>query len=176
MTGLFGKMPRHGDFVRLGLPAEFVTAWDEWASRAIASARAALPPEAWDACWAAAPPWRFRLAPSVCGPWLWAGVVALSEDMVGRRFPLVVASSLVDHDPPPEPWYDATEAALAEARGGGLDAEGLLAALPPPPLPLASDSTFDGMCLWWRAGQGARAISRGLTDSPVFAWATESAA
>lgn len=176
MTGLFGKMPRHGDFVRLGLPAEFVTPWDAWASRAIADARAALAPEEWEARWAAAPAWRFRLAPVVCGPWLWAGVVAPSEDMVGRRFPLVVASSLVDHDPPPETWYDAAEAAVAEARAGALDAEGLLAALPPPPLPLASDSTFDGFCLWWQAGQEVPVPSRGLPDSPVFAWATEGAA
>jgi len=176
MTGLFGKMPRHGDFVRLGLPADFVAPWDDWASRMILHTRSALATEAWDAAWEAAPVWRFRLAPGVCGPLLWAGVVAPSEDMVGRRFPLVVAASLVDPDPPEEGWFDATEAAVTLARRGELDAEGLLGALPPSPLPLDSDSTFDGLCLWWRGGRGAIATSRGLGDSPVFAWATEAAA
>ena len=29
-TGLFGKLPAHGDFVRRHLPRSFVTPWDEW--------------------------------------------------------------------------------------------------------------------------------------------------
>ena len=68
MTGLFGKMPRHGDFVRLGLPADFVTPWDDWASRMILHVRSALSTEAWDAAWEAAPVFRCRLATAVCGP------------------------------------------------------------------------------------------------------------
>jgi type VI secretion system protein ImpM len=28
--GAFGKMPSLGDFFRFGLPADFVSAWDDW--------------------------------------------------------------------------------------------------------------------------------------------------
>ena len=40
--GAFGKIPGLGDFVRFGLPADFVSAWDVWLQEGLASARAEL--------------------------------------------------------------------------------------------------------------------------------------
>ena len=100
VTGLFGKLPAHGDFVRRGLPEPFVEAWDSWVQEGLAAAREALG-EGFAEAWAAAPAWRFRLPPGACGAEAAAGVVLASEDMVGRRFPLAVATLLSDGEPAP---------------------------------------------------------------------------
>lgn len=165
MTGFFGKMPRHGDFVRRNLPASFVEPWDAFCADGIAQARQALGEE-FGAAWEAAPAWRFRLAPGACGPAPVAGVWLASEDQVGRRFPLTVAAPLAEPDTPEEGWYGACEAAAQAARAGAHDADALLAALPPAPLPPSGDSTLDGLSQWWRAG-GAPLACAGL-GPPAF--------
>jgi hypothetical protein len=38
-TGLFGKLPAHGDFVHRNLPAGFVNRWDEWLQHFVAATR-----------------------------------------------------------------------------------------------------------------------------------------
>jgi type VI secretion system protein ImpM len=162
-TGLFGKLPAHGDFVRRALPRSFVTPWDAWLSQGIAAAREALGEE-WDAAWEAAPIWRFRLAPGVCGPDAAVGVVATSVDTVGRRFPLTLAAVLpAAAIPPPPEWYAALERAVEEGRAGALDADGLAATLPLPP-PDDPDATLDGRSLFWRSG----AAPRGMPTPPEF--------
>ncbi|MBX9748982.1 MAG: type VI secretion system-associated protein TagF [Roseococcus sp.] len=156
-TGLFGKLPAHGDFVRRALPRSFVTPWDAWLSEGIAASRAALG-EDWDAAWEAAPIWRFRLAPGMCGPDAAVGVVATSVDTVGRRFPLTLAAVLpAAAIPPPPEWYAALERMVEEGRAGALDADGLAAALPLPP-PDDPDATLDGRSLFWRPGWPPRAM------------------
>ena len=156
-TGLFGKLPAHGDFVRRALPRSFIGPWDAWLSEGIAHARAALGEE-WDAAWEAAPVWRFRLSPGVCGPDAAVGVVATSADTVGRQFPLTLAAVLpAAAIPPPDAWYEALEQAALEARAGGLDADGLAAALPLPPDD-DPDATLDGRSLFWIAGTSPRAM------------------
>lgn len=163
-TGLFGKLPAHGDFVRRALPRSFVTPWDAWLSAGIAAAREALG-EDWDAAWAAAPIWRFRLAPGVCGPDAAVGVVATSADTVGRRFPITLAAVLpAAAIPPPDAWYEALEEAALAGRAGVLDADGLAAALPLPP-PDDPDATLDGRSLFWVPGLPPR----GMPPAPDFA-------
>jgi len=158
-TGLFGKLPAHGDFVRRVLPRSFITPWDEWLSEGIAAAREALG-ERWDAAWEEAPVWRFRLAPGACGPDAAVGVVVTSADTVGRRFPLTLAAVLPSAAilPPPE-WYDALEQAALTGRAGSLDADGLAALLPAPP-PDDPDATLDGRSLFWASGLPVRAMPR----------------
>lgn len=117
-TGLFGKLPRHGDFVRRNLPRSFVGPWDAWLSAGLLAA----PKERWG-------PWRFHLAAGDCGPDAAAGVLAASEDAVGRRFPLTLAALGVSLRPP-EAWYAALEALATDA---ALDADALAVALPEPP-------------------------------------------
>jgi len=150
-TGVFGKLPAHGDFVRRALPRSFVAPWDDWLSRGIAAAREAMG-EGWETAWDSAPVWRFRLAPGACGPDAAVGVVATSADTVGRRFPLTLAAVLPTAAlPPPEDWFMALEDAILRARAGEVDADALLDLLPPPP-PDDPDATLDGRSLFWVAG------------------------
>lgn len=155
-TGLFGKLPAHGDFVRRGLPRSFVEPWDAWLSAGVEAARAALD-EGWNAAWEAAPVWRFRLSPGLCGPDAVVGVMATSQDMVGRRFPLTLAATLPGAAvPPPDDWFAALEGALMLARAGEVDADALAALLPAVPED-DPDATLDGRSLFWSAGLPARA-------------------
>lgn len=156
-TGLFGKLPAHGDFVRRGLPASFIRPWDDWLSLGVATARAALG-EDWDAAWEGAPVWRFRLPAGACGPDAAVGVLATSADTVGRQFPLTLAAVLpAAAAPPPEEWYAALEQAALAARLGGVDADALAASLPAPP-PDDQDATLDGRSLFWTAEGAACAM------------------
>lgn len=156
-TGLFGKLPAHGDFVRRVLPRSFVAPWDAWLSEGMAAARAQLG-EGWEAAWEAAPPWRFRLSPGACGPDAAFGVLVTSADTVGRLFPLTLAAVLPAGLPPPEAWYDALEAAALSARSGGIDADALAAGLPELPPDEDPDVTLDGRSVFWSAGHPSRGM------------------
>lgn len=131
MTGVYGKLPSYGDFVRRELPTGFVNPWDDWLQAGVAAARDALGP-AFDACWDSAPPWRFRLSAGACGPQPVAGVLLTSRDAVGRRFPLTVAAVLPEFAlPPDESWYVALEKVALGARDQGDTVDTLMALLPP---------------------------------------------
>ena len=130
MTGIYGKLPSYGDFIRRGLPQSFVVPWDAWLQTVVGAAREALGGE-FAALWDAAPGWRFRLPPGVCGDVAVAGVLLTSQDSVGRRFPLTLAALIrADQPPPGEDWY----ATVDDAGRGGRDRhdsiDALLAALP----------------------------------------------
>lgn len=130
LTGLYGKVPAHGDFVRRILPTSFVGPWDTWLQDGMATARGRLG-DRWAAVWDAAPPWRFALPAGACGPDAVAGVLLASEDMVGRRFPITLAALLPPGAALPAPaWFAALEAAALAGRAGRLDADGLVAAIP----------------------------------------------
>ena len=146
-TGLYGKLPAHGDFIRRALPEEFVGPWDAWLQAGIAAARDELG-DGFAAAWDAAPSWRFRLPAGACGGTAAAGVMLRSEDMVGRRFPLTLAALLPPGAAPPgSAWYEALAEAGAAGRDGGDGADALLAALPEAPWPDA-DAPDEG---WWLA-------------------------
>lgn len=130
MTGVYGKLPSYGDFVRRGLPQSFVTPWDAWLQGCLGAARDALGAD-FDGLWAAAPPWRFRLPAGVCGDSAVAGVLISSQDSVGRLFPLTLAELLPgDAAAPDEGWYAALEQAGLAGRDQGEGVEALLAVLP----------------------------------------------
>lgn len=90
--GWYGKLPWVGDFVGRGLPWQ--RTWDDWLQRSLAAAELAL---------GAAPlrerirgmaPWQCLLLPPAEPELGWCGVVAGSNDRVGRVFPLLVAEAL----------------------------------------------------------------------------------
>ena len=132
LTGLYGKVPAHGDFVRRGLPTSFVGPWDDWLQRGMAAARDRFG-DHWPQAWDAAPCWRFALPAGACGPDAVAGVMLPSEDMVGRRFPITLAAILPAGAGVPEPaWFAALEHAARAGRAGLVDADALAAAIPAP--------------------------------------------
>jgi type VI secretion system protein ImpM len=156
MTGFFGKLPRHGDFVRRNLPGSFIEPWDAFCAAGLAEAREALG-EGFCAAWEAAPVWRFHLPPGACGGAPVAGVWLASEDQVGRRFPLAIAAPLPEPGLPEDAWFEACEAAGLAAREGDHDAEALLALVPAAPAQPVGDMTLDGLSRWWRAGEAPAA-------------------
>ncbi|MCW1917926.1 type VI secretion system-associated protein TagF [Rhodobacter sp. KR11] len=95
--GAFGKMPALGDFFRMGVAADFVSAWDGWLQSMILGGKSALGP-AWTEAYFSAPIWRFALAPGVAGAGAVAGVLMPSVDRVGRQFPLTLVAP-VSGDP-----------------------------------------------------------------------------
>jgi type VI secretion system ImpM family protein len=123
---LFGKLPRHGDFVGRGLTPQSRQAWDGWLSSALDRSREELG-EAFEAAHEAAPPWRFVRAPGPFGPDGQVGALAPSIDAAGRRFFIVVGG-----EGPPA----SAEAGIAEqmedliyrAFEEGLDADALAGA------------------------------------------------
>lgn len=138
VTGIFGKVPAHGDFVRRGLPTSFIAPWDAWLQAGIAHARESLGAN-WPAAWDQAPAWRFLLPAGACGPDAVAGVMLPSEDMVGRRFPITLAALLPAGTAAPEAeWFDAVEEAARAGRQGQADADALAGAVPVPGAPLPS--------------------------------------
>jgi type VI secretion system protein ImpM len=91
--GAFGKIPAIGDFLRLGLPDDFVAAWDDWAQRALLAARETLGSR-WREAYLRAPIWRFTLTGGLAGRAAMLGVLTPSADRVGRLFPLTLAAPL----------------------------------------------------------------------------------
>ena len=64
--GAAGKLPDLGDFLRLNLPADFISAWDAWLQVALVAGKDALG-ERWDDCYMSAPIWRFSLPAGFAG-------------------------------------------------------------------------------------------------------------
>lgn len=148
LTGLYGKVPAHGDFVRRGLPTSFVGPWDTWLQDGMAMGRDRLG-DRWPALWDGAPPWRFALPAGACGPDAVAGVLLPSEDMVGRRFPITLAAILAPGDPLPGPgWFAALEAAALAGRAGQADADALAAAIPHPAATFPDASGVVTLATW----------------------------
>ncbi len=110
----FGKVRSHGDFVARRLPASFTRAWDDWLQAAMQASREQLG-SAWLSTYLNSPIWRFALAPGVCGPHVWTGVLMPSVDRVGRQFPLTIAAGvgggapLLDWMAQAHAWYDSLE-------------------------------------------------------------------
>lgn len=182
-VGFFGKLPGTGDFVQRRLPADFVTAWDGAFEIAVAAARATLG-TAWQTAWAAAPAWRFVLAPGVCGASAWAGVTGPSVDRVGRGFPMVLAAPIAQADDlawlarAGAGWFAAVERvwrAGQQAVGAAVDAfDAEVMALAQPldwlafagsPMAASGDvpAVGDAVAAWWPSGE----------DRQLAAWATE---
>ncbi len=180
MTGLFGKVPAHGDFVRRGLPTSFVGPWDAWLQDGMAAARDRLGAR-WAEVWDRAPPWRFALPAGACGPDAVAGVLLPSEDMVGRRFPITLAALLATGEDVPAPaWFAALEAAAQAGRAGRADADALAAAIPvpgteaaevteaeAPPFPMAvAPLSIDGDAMMARVDDEPMALFTATPEAP----------
>ncbi|MBL1262037.1 MAG: type VI secretion system-associated protein TagF [Thiotrichaceae bacterium] len=92
-TGLYGKLPMHGDFIHRNLPTSFLTPWDEWLQCYIAGAREQIGDE-WLNIYLTSPIWRFALSAGVIDQHHWAGIILPSVDQVGRYYPFSIARQL----------------------------------------------------------------------------------
>lgn len=161
-VGLFGKLPARGDFVQLGLPRSFITAWDTWLSTMLPASRTLLG-ASWLPAWLEAPVWRFALAPGLCGPGAALGLLMPSVDRVGRYFPLTLAAvatgpRLGTPTTDADTWLNACEAAGLAALEQDLAPEEVLAAMPAPPDFVAPPTGSQ----WWTSG-GPRVATTALT-------------
>ncbi|QUJ78119.1 type VI secretion system-associated protein TagF [Sulfitobacter albidus] len=103
---IYGKHPAFGDFLSHGLPHPILHKLDAWLERVLPTVRKGLGDD-WEAAWAAAPTLYFWLGPDIIGVPL-LGLMAPSQDKVGRRFPLVLGLSDVITPPPVHRGHDAT--------------------------------------------------------------------
>ncbi len=159
--GLFGKLPARGDFVRAGLPGDFVAAWDHWLEEVIGATRARLG-AAWLPAFLEAPVWRFALAPGLCGAASVSGLWLPSVDRVGRYYPLTLAAMLPVAAPD---WLDAAEAAGRAALAADATPEEVLRRLPA----VAADTATPpptGSRWWSEGGPRVPATRRGFAGMP----------
>ncbi len=113
--GFFGKVPRSGDFVLRRLSKEFVAVWDAFVAQNVV-------PLMHDVLVWPENGLRFLLGDVAIGLEPHVGMIVPSHDLVGRRFPLTVASPLNIVETPTKiaTWF-------AEITGPALDAaEGLI--------------------------------------------------
>jgi type VI secretion system protein ImpM len=163
LTGVFGKLPARGDFVRVGLPEDFVAAWDGWCREVLVAARAALADD-FSAAWMEAPIWRFLLPAGTCGTLAVLGVWLASADRVGRHYPFglfALAGSSLALEAGGN-WLDAAEAAGLEAVVEDAPCAAVAARL--------ADICDDAPALaagWWTAGSRLVAPARLATTGLI---------
>ena len=168
MTGVYGKLPFYGDFVRRELPQSFVAPWDDWLQSGLGAARARLE-DNFGTVWAAAPAWRFRLPAGVCGETAVVGVLIPSQDAVGRLFPLTLATVLPDDaQAPNDSWYAALEHAGLAGRDQIDTVDALLATLPTAAMGRSLSSSADIPGPGWWTGDGRRWKLRSLPTVAQF--------
>ncbi len=94
MTGLYGKLPAHGDFVQHNLDPMFVSVWDNWLQKSLLASQEDLQ-DNWLNLYLIGPIWRFALSSGVIDEDnCWSGIIIPSVDKVGRYYPLTVATAL----------------------------------------------------------------------------------
>ena len=140
-TGLYGKVPAHGDFIDRQLPVSFIRAWDDWLQSVIANSRERLG-EDWLDHYLTSPIWRFMLSSGTLDEQSWAGVLVPSVDSVGRYFPLTIATPLpaasalltfCEHN---QDWFQTLEAIALAALHDNLNADQLGEQLQQTPRPI----------------------------------------
>jgi type VI secretion system protein ImpM len=171
VVGFYGKVPARGDFVRDGLPRDFIDPWDKWLQSVMAGSRASMG-EAWLPAFLEAPVWRFRLPRGVCGERAALGLMLPSVDKAGRYFPLTFAALRADGiGVADEAWLDRCEAAGRAALEKDSSPQEISAMLDTPDL--AGGTADPREAVWWSDGSAriepARLVLSGLPDAATYA-------
>lgn len=125
LTGIYGKLPAHGDFIYRDLSPHFINVWDSWLQAYMGSSQEQLG-ESWLDLYMTSPIWRFAFSAGVVDEHAYAGIMLPSVDRVGRYFPFSVITRLPAHINPTEficnrgHWYHALEDAALRALDGSL--------------------------------------------------------
>jgi type VI secretion system protein ImpM len=133
-TGIYGKIPAHGDFLNHNLPRHFLDSWDHWLQQSILASQEVLA-EKWLEYFLISPVWRFVLPARMLDEHSWAGILLPSVDKVGRYYPL----SLIARVPPDvgvcefmlhgKNWFESLENVAMTALEEGIDITALTEAL-----------------------------------------------
>lgn len=148
-TGLYGKLPAHGDFIHRNLPTKVINEWDKWLQTFIGSTRERLG-DAWLEIYLTSPIWRFCLAQGVVDDHCWAGIMLPSVDRVGRYFPFSVLrklpaeTGLCEFMQVEQHWFESMETAALRALDGQIQIDHLLQVLNHAPLSGVSTYTRQG--------------------------------
>jgi type VI secretion system protein ImpM len=182
VTGYFGKVSTHGDFVSRRLPPGLVAAWDEWLQQCIQASREQLG-EQWLNHYLTSPVWRFAISPGVLGPDGLAGVMMPSVDRVGRYFPLMMAATgappLLEWVQRHGAWFDALDALARESLAAAFTLARFDTALEPA-LALApgavsapAGAALYAHSLWWSEGapgvEASPLVYQGMPSPQAFA-------
>ncbi len=171
-VGFYGKLPARGDFVRAGLPRDFVERWDDWMQSVLAGSRA-LMGDAWLAAFLEAPVWRFALPAGMCGERPVLGLMLPSVDRAGRYFPLTFAAL---HDAAAETaegnaWLDRCEAVGRGALEQDTPPQEISDMVGMPELPNCTERNADAV--WWSEGsprvKAARMTLSTMPDAAIYA-------
>lgn len=131
LTGLYGKLPAHGDFIQRNLPTDFINAWDEWMQHFISASQEQMG-EDWLNIYLTSPIWRFVFSPGVIDVNTWAGIMIPSVDKVGRYFPFSVVAKLPAGSNPmqciamEDEWFSQIEGLALEALDGQTQVDDLI--------------------------------------------------
>lgn len=172
LTGLFGKLPAHGDFIYRDLPARFINVWDQWLQGFVGSTQEQLG-ESWLDVYMTSPIWRFAFSEGVVDENAWAGIVLPSVDRVGRYFPFSIATRLPADTNPTDficnrpNWYQAMEDAALSALDGQLNIEELIEELNDSN-PRKNDTYFRGSAIETPAKMVIRTASGDQSPSVVL--------
>lgn len=130
-SGLFGKIPAHGDFISRQLPSSFLTPWDEWLQRSVHGSQELIG-DNWLDIYLTSPIWRFALSPGCVDNSAWAGILVPSVDSVGRYFPLTLItpidnnSNLFLFQQNNEDWYSRLQELAMSALQNSLQADDVM--------------------------------------------------
>jgi len=119
-SGVYGKLPMHGDFIHRNLPTSFIKTWDEWLQLYIAGTREKMGDE-WLDIYLTSPIWRFVLSSGVIDANHWAGIMLPSVDQVGRYYPFSIVMPLSSDLNPLEfislhtNWFESIEELALQA-------------------------------------------------------------
>lgn len=116
--GFVGKHPAFGDFIAAGVDAQWRAAFEGWLTPVLAQLRSLMGAQ-WEGFYDTARPLRFWLGGHVLNRGgSCRGVIMVSRDKVGRRYPFVLVQSDAPEAPPPlDPDQSFFEQAEAFAAG-----------------------------------------------------------
>ncbi len=134
ISGVFGKLPAHGDFVQRNLPAGFINVWDGWLQHFIAGTKEQLG-ESWLDVYLTSPLWRFVFSAGVIDENVWTGIMIPSVDRVGRYYPFSIIKKLEQSVNPfvviqeHSNWYTNIETLALDALDGQILIDDLMTEL-----------------------------------------------
>lgn len=117
LTAFFGKHPGHGDFIGAGLPDLVERGLSDWLGATLGEVRDILG-ESWDQIQHSPVALRFWMGAGLGHGQAWRGVLRMSGDKVGRRYPLLVLQATGPDTLPVvqvrQDFYQEAETALAD--------------------------------------------------------------